>query len=90
MLFDAQAWTLAAGGAIVGYLTNLIALKLIFEPVEPTRVGPFTLQGMFLRRQHEVRRASNAAPTPRHTPRHSPRHAMALPRGRCPPSSPTA
>jgi uncharacterized membrane protein YheB (UPF0754 family) len=49
-----RAWTLAAGGAIVGYLTNWIALKLIFEPVEPTRVGPFTLQGMFLKRQHEV------------------------------------
>lgn len=47
-----RAWTLAAGGAIVGYLTNLIALKLIFEPVEPTRIGPFTVQGMFLRRQY--------------------------------------
>jgi hypothetical protein len=49
-----RAWTLAAGGAIVGFLTNWIALKLIFEPVEPTRIGPFMLQGMFLRRQHEV------------------------------------
>ena len=49
-----RAWTLAAGGAIVGYLTNLIALKLIFEPVEPTRIGPFMMQGMFLRRQNEV------------------------------------
>ena len=47
-------WTLAAGGAVVGYLTNLIALKLIFEPIEPTRIGPFMVQGMFLRRQHEV------------------------------------
>lgn len=47
-------WTLAAGGAVVGYLTNLIALKLIFEPVEPRRVGPFVLQGMFLKRQVEV------------------------------------
>ena len=53
-LFYERAWTLAAGGAVVGYLTNLIALKLIFEPVEPTRFGPFVLQGMFLRRQHEV------------------------------------
>ena len=34
--------------------TNLIALKLIFEPIEPTRIGPFMVQGMFLRRQHEV------------------------------------
>ena len=47
-------WTLAAGGAVVGYLTNWIALKLIFEPVEPIRIGPFMLQGLFLKRQHEV------------------------------------
>lgn len=49
-----RAWTLAAGGAVVGFLTNWIALKLIFEPVEPVPIGPFRLQGMFLRRQHEV------------------------------------
>ncbi len=30
--------------ASAGYLTNLIALKLIFEPVEPTRIGPFLVQ----------------------------------------------
>jgi len=53
-LFFELPWTLAAGGAIVGYLTNWIALKLIFEPVEPTRIGPFLLHGMFLRRQQEV------------------------------------
>jgi len=28
--------------------------ELIFEPVEPTRIGPFMMQGMFLKRQHEV------------------------------------
>jgi len=53
-LFYEAPWTLAVGGAVVGYLTNWIALKLIFEPVEPTRFGPFVLQGMFLKRQHEV------------------------------------
>ena len=37
-LFYELPWTLAAGGAVVGYLTNLIALKLIFEPVEPLHV----------------------------------------------------
>merc|ERR1719359_1319801 len=35
-----QAWTLPAGGAIVGYLTNWIALKWIFEPVDPVKIGP--------------------------------------------------
>jgi uncharacterized membrane protein YheB (UPF0754 family) len=38
----------------VGYLTNWIALKCIFEPVEPVQVGPFVLQGLFLKRQQEV------------------------------------
>lgn len=53
VLYDAP-WTLAAGGAVVGYLTNWIALKLIFEPVEPVRFGPWALQGLFLTRQKEV------------------------------------
>ena len=40
-----RAWTRAVGGAVVGYLTNWLALKLIFEPVEPTRFGPWVVQG---------------------------------------------
>jgi len=53
MFYDSP-WTLTAGGAVVGYITNWLALKCIFEPVNPTRVGPFVLQGMFLKRQKEV------------------------------------
>lgn len=53
MLYPAN-WTLLAGGSLVGYITNWIALKWIFEPLNPTKVGPFVLQGMFLRRQKEV------------------------------------
>jgi len=53
MFYDSP-WTLTAGGAVVGYITNWLALKCIFEPVHPTRVGPFLLQGLFLKRQHEV------------------------------------
>uniref|UniRef100_A0A7S4B4S3 DUF445 domain-containing protein n=1 Tax=Chrysotila carterae TaxID=13221 RepID=A0A7S4B4S3_CHRCT len=53
-IFYERAWTLAVGGAVVGYLTNWIALKLIFEPVQPMQLGPFQIQGMFLKRQHEV------------------------------------
>ncbi len=55
MVFPAQ-WTLPVGGAVVGFITNWIALKWIFEPLVPTKVGPFVLQGMFLRRQKEVSR----------------------------------
>ncbi|CAB9511376.1 expressed unknown protein [Seminavis robusta] len=53
-LFFENPWTLSIGGLIVGLATNWLALKWIFEPVNPTRVGPFILQGQFLRRQKEV------------------------------------
>ena len=42
------------GGALVGYITNWVALKLIFEPLNPISVGPFVVQGLFLKRQKEV------------------------------------
>lgn len=49
-------WVLPLGGLIVGYLTNWIALKIIFEPKRPIKFMGFTIQGMFLKRQHEVSR----------------------------------
>ena len=55
MMLYPKNWTLPVAGALVGYVTNWIALKWIFEPLNPTRVGPFVLQGLFLRRQAEVR-----------------------------------
>lgn len=47
-------WLLPTGGLVVGYLTNFLALKLIFRPVHPIRIGPFTIQGLFMKRQNEV------------------------------------
>jgi uncharacterized membrane protein YheB (UPF0754 family) len=47
-------WVLPVFGLIVGYATNWLALNLIFRPLHPRRVGPFTIQGLFLRRQKEV------------------------------------
>ncbi|VEU39138.1 unnamed protein product [Pseudo-nitzschia multistriata] len=47
-------WALSIGGTIVGLATNWLALKWIFEPVNPTKIGPFVVQGMFLTRQKEV------------------------------------
>src|SRR5215210_4204967 len=49
-----QWWALPIAGVILGYVTNLLAITMIFEPVEPRRVGPFRFQGLFLRRQPEV------------------------------------
>lgn len=47
-------WILPLGGLIVGYATNWIAIKIIFEPKNPVKIGPIVLQGMFLKRQKEV------------------------------------
>jgi len=47
-------WLLPLGGILVGYLTNWLALKIIFIPVEAKKIGPFTFQGLFLKRQKEV------------------------------------
>jgi uncharacterized membrane protein YheB (UPF0754 family) len=33
-------WVLPVGGVIIGYLTNWVALWMIFEPVEARRLGP--------------------------------------------------
>jgi len=53
-LFWENPWSLSIGGGVVGYATNWLALKWIFQPVEPMQIGPFCLQGQFLRRQKEV------------------------------------
>ncbi|TGL60068.1 DUF445 domain-containing protein [Leptospira ognonensis] len=48
-------WTLPLQGVIVGYLTNYLALEMIFRPLFPTKIfGLFTYQGLFLKRQSEV------------------------------------
>lgn len=49
-------WILPTFGVLVGLATNWIALQIIFRPVEPIRIGPLVLQGLFLKRQREVAR----------------------------------
>lgn len=41
-------------GAIVGYMTNYLALKLIFEPKQPIQILFWKIQGLFIKRQNEV------------------------------------
>lgn len=48
------SWTLPVAGFMVGWLTNYIALKVIFRPLNPRRFLCWTMQGIFLRRQKEV------------------------------------
>jgi uncharacterized membrane protein YheB (UPF0754 family) len=50
-------WSLPLAGFVVGYVTNWLALKLIFEPAEPRKVGPFVLHGLFHKRQAQVAHA---------------------------------
>jgi uncharacterized membrane protein YheB (UPF0754 family) len=47
-------WTLPVCGIIVGYVTNWLALKLIFEPKRVWKVGPWKILGLFIKRQMEV------------------------------------
>ena len=49
-----KPWTLPVAGAMVGYATNWVAIKLLFEPAEAQQIGPFVLQGLFEGRQVEV------------------------------------
>ena len=53
-LFYPESWVLPVGGALVGYLTNVLALKMIFEPKQPRKIGPFLIHGLFFRRQDEI------------------------------------
>jgi uncharacterized membrane protein YheB (UPF0754 family) len=52
--FYPQWWVLPLFGLIVGWATNWIALNVIFRPLHPKKIGPWIVQGLFLRRQPEV------------------------------------
>jgi uncharacterized membrane protein YheB (UPF0754 family) len=47
-------WLLPVLGVIVGWTTNLLGMWVIFEPVDPRKIGPFKLHGLFLRRQSQA------------------------------------
>ncbi|EQA37532.1 PF04286 domain protein [Leptospira inadai serovar Lyme str. 10] len=63
-------WTLPIQGIIVGYITNWVALTMIFRPLYEKRFGPVKYRGLFLARQEEVsRKYSNVFATQVLTPR---------------------
>ncbi|KAL3943104.1 MAG: hypothetical protein SGBAC_002795 [Bacillariaceae sp.] len=47
-------WILPIAGFLVGWVTNWMALKVIFLPVEPKNICGYKLQGIFLKRQAAV------------------------------------
>jgi len=47
-------WMLPGYAAALGLITNWVALAMVFRPLNPVKLGPFRVQGLFLRRQNEV------------------------------------
>jgi len=52
--FYPASWILPVAGFLVGWLTNWLALKVIFKPIRPQKYLGFTIQGIFMKRQVEV------------------------------------
>lgn len=52
--FYTADWILPVAGFLVGWVTNWMALKVIFQPIEPKNICGYTLHGLFLQRQKEV------------------------------------
>ncbi|WP_444712580.1 DUF445 domain-containing protein [Marinobacter sp. NSM] len=49
-----EPWLLPVGGFAIGFITNWIAINLIFAPLRPRRVLFWRIQGLFLRRQEQI------------------------------------
>lgn len=45
---------LAVVGAIIGYTTNVIAIKLLFRPLKPLNILGFKIQGVIPKRRDEI------------------------------------
>lgn len=41
-------------GGLIGYLTNRIAIKMLFRPVNPVKILFFTIQGVFPKRKDQM------------------------------------
>lgn len=56
-----NTWVMPIFGGLTGWLTDWLALKMIFYPKKPTRIlGLFSWQGLFLKRRKEVAREYGA------------------------------
>lgn len=48
-------------GAFIGWITNYIAIRMLFRPHKPIKIGPFIFQGLIPKRRKDV--AANIAKT---------------------------
>lgn len=56
-LTKAALWLLYPGaGALIGWLTNWLAIRLLFRPHEPVGIGPWRVQGLLPRRRRDLAR----------------------------------
>jgi len=47
-------WVLPLLGALIGWTTNIIAIKSLFRPYRKIKIGPFKIQGLLPRYQYEL------------------------------------
>lgn len=47
-------YTLPLIAAVIGWLTNVVAIRMLFHPREPINLGVMTLQGLFPKRKKEI------------------------------------
>jgi uncharacterized membrane protein YheB (UPF0754 family) len=53
-MFYTPWWPIPFIGILIGFITNKVALDMIFEPIEPRYLFGIKIHGLFLRRQHEI------------------------------------
>jgi uncharacterized membrane protein YheB (UPF0754 family) len=41
-------------GAIIGWITNVLAIRFLFRPLQPLQLGPFRFQGLIPKRRGEI------------------------------------
>ncbi|MFW0861531.1 MAG: DUF445 domain-containing protein [Dethiobacter sp.] len=41
-------------GAVIGWVTNVLAIRLLFRPLQPFRLGPLTFQGLIPKRRGQI------------------------------------
>lgn len=45
---------MVAIGGLIGWITNKVAIKMLFRPINPIKIGLFTLQGVFPKRKDQM------------------------------------
>jgi len=54
MQFLIRMLFLAFVGAAIGWLTNFVAVKMLFKPLKPVKIFGITLQGLIPKRKYEI------------------------------------